>query len=176
MFSSFNPTLKIILKSWEHFQKNRGIVFYAFMIMPSHLHYTVQPTDEKYSIVDMQRDFKKFTAKRILDGLNYELEHGMFPVVEAFKNRPLNREPAAELIQLFQKIGKYRNQSHKVWMSDEKPEAIHSEDFMIQKINYIHFNPVKSELVKEPQEYPFSSARNYYLEDDSLFTITKIGL
>jgi fructose 1,6-bisphosphatase len=106
--------------------------------------------------------------------LDYELKNGYFPIIDIFKRKKVSREPAGDLLNLFQMIGKYSRQAHKVWMSDEKPEEILSNEFMSQKISYIHFNSVKAGYVREPQEYLFSSATNYYLDDDSLFKITKI--
>jgi len=172
----FKPYIKIIVDSWKHFQQKRDIIFYAFVIMPSHLHYIVQPTKEKYGIIEMQRDFKKFTSKRILDGLYYELKNGFFPVIDIFNNKGFKRESATELLNLFKLIGKYSRQSHKVWMSEEKPIQITSDKFMKQKINYIHFNPFRTNITSEPKDYLYSSARNYYLDDESLFTITKISI
>ena len=172
----YEPYVKIILKSWKHFQTIRGIVFNAFAIMPSHLHYVMRATTAKYGIVEMQRDFKKYTAKRIIDGLKYEIEHGKFDMCNVFKRGNIKRETASELLELFKRIGKYSNQQHKIWMPDEKPIVINSDEFMAQKMNYIHMNPVKAHYATEPQDYPYSSARNYYLDDETLFKITRINL
>ena len=30
-----------------------------------------------------------------------------------------------------------------------------------QKVNYIHMNPVRQEIVESPEDYLYSSARNY---------------
>ena len=38
---------------------------------------------------------------------------------------------------------------------------LYTPRFTQQKIEYIHTNPVKEKVVAEPQEYLFSSARNY---------------
>ena len=172
----FKPYIKIILESWRHFQLKRDILFYAFTIMPRHLHYIIQPTNETYGIVEMQKDFKKFTAKRILDGLNYELKNGPFHTINIFKSINITRESASDLLKLFRLMGKYSRQEHKVWMPEEKPIIIESNEFMNQKINYIHLNPVKANISNSQEEYPFSSERNYFHDDDNLFKITKVQL
>ena len=33
--------------------------------------------------------------------------------------------------------------------------------FMIQKLDYLHYNPVEAEIVDEPENYVYSSARDY---------------
>ena len=40
-------------------------------------------------------------------------------------------------------------------------EHIFSNKFIKQKIEYIHHNPVKDKTVTLPEDYYFSSARNY---------------
>ncbi|RMD87148.1 MAG: hypothetical protein D6813_13970 [Calditrichaeota bacterium] len=108
--------------------------------------------------------------------MNYELKHGHFSIIDIFEKKGINRESAEEIINLFKLIGKYNKQDHKVWSSEDKPIMIQSERIMREKISYIHLNSVKAGFAEEPQDYLFSSARNYYLDDDSLFKITKISL
>ena len=36
-----------------------------------------------------------------------------------------------------------------------------TNEFLMQKLNYIHMNPVKEMIVLQPEDYYFSSARNY---------------
>jgi hypothetical protein len=38
---------------------------------------------------------------------------------------------------------------------------VESNWFIKQKINYIHYNPVKDKIVTLPEDYYFISARNY---------------
>ena len=40
-------------------------------------------------------------------------------------------------------------------------ETIYSYEFYKEKLNYIHMNPVKQEIVEKPEYYVYSSARNY---------------
>ena len=61
---------------------------------------------------------------------------------------------------------------YKFWQEGNHPEEIYSEKFTCQKIDYIHGNPVKERIVERPQEYLFSSARNYAELDSMLDVIT----
>ncbi len=40
-----------------------------------------------------------------------------------------------------------------------------------RKLEYIHYNPVKAGLVQNAEEYTYSSARNYILDDHSVLFV-----
>ena len=54
-----------------------------------------------------------------------------------------------------------RNQQYKVWQDGYHAEQGYSNAFIKQKVNYIHNNPVIDRIVTFPEDYIFSSARNY---------------
>ena len=54
-------TAAITLNNWY---KNKGMILYGYVIMSNHIHLIIQTNDSKLS--DLIRDFKKFTAKSIL--------------------------------------------------------------------------------------------------------------
>ena len=54
-----------IIKSLDFCINNKGMVLYGYVIMSNHIHMVVQSSDGKLS--DLIRDFKKFTAKTILE-------------------------------------------------------------------------------------------------------------
>ena len=59
------------------------------------------------------------------------------------------------------------DQNHKVWQDGYHAELVETNWFIKQKVNYIHNNPVKDKIVSLPEDYYFSSARNYAgLEND----------
>jgi putative transposase len=170
----FNQYIHLILDSWRHFQNKRATDFIGFVVMPSHLHYVIKTNNDDYGIIEMQRDFKKFTAKRIIEMLNNEIVNGSFEKNSLFQRMDVKRETARVLLDLFGKIGQYNRQNYKIWLPEDEPEAIISSDFMRQKLNYIHNNPVTKGFVAQREEYPFSSARNYVLDDNSLFEIKRM--
>ena len=60
-----------------------------------------------------------------------------------------------------------RGQKNKVWQDGYHAEIVKTNWFIKQKVNYIHSNPVKDKIVSLPEDYYFSSARNYAgLEND----------
>ena len=56
-----------------------------------------------------------------------------------------------------------RKQKYKVWQNGYHAEIIYSNRFIKEKINYIHNNPVQDKIVQYPEDYLYSSARNYAL-------------
>ena len=65
---------------------------------------------------------------------------------------------------------------HRVWKERAKGEPVYSDKVMKQKLDYIHMNPVKRGLVKNPEDYPYSSYRNYYLNDHSIIQIDPVDV
>jgi len=49
----------------------------------------------------------------------------------------------------------------KVWQNGNDAQEIHTTVFLDEKVNYVHNNPVQAELVANPEEYLYSSARDY---------------
>ncbi|MBR6137953.1 MAG: hypothetical protein IKQ12_00060 [Prevotella sp.] len=49
----------------------------------------------------------------------------------------------------------------KFWQEGSCLESITTYDFYMEKLNYIHMNPVRQEFVDKPEYYLYSSARDY---------------
>ena len=60
----------VIIDCLQYCIKNKGMVLYGYVIMSNHIHLIVQSKEGKLS--DLIRDFKKFTAKQILEKLHTE--------------------------------------------------------------------------------------------------------
>ena len=54
-----------------------------------------------------------------------------------------------------------KNKEYQVWRQDNHPIELYSNKVTNQKLDYIHNNPVKEGLVENPEDYLYSSARNY---------------
>jgi putative transposase len=53
------------------------------------------------------------------------------------------------------------NVHYQLWGQDNQPKECYSPGFIVQKLNYIHSNPVEVGLVDKTEDYLYSSARNY---------------
>ena len=67
------------------------------------------------------------------------------------------------LLDYFKKASEHLKKEHqyKVWQNGYLAEHICSNKFIKQKVEYIHNNPVKDKIVGFPEDYYYSSARNY---------------
>ncbi len=54
------------------------------------------------------------------------------------------------------------------------PKLIESENVLKQKVEYIHYNPVKRGLVNKPDYCKYSSASGYYLEERGEIDIVRL--
>lgn len=46
---------------------------------------------------------------------------------------------------------------------DNQPKEVYSPSFAFHKLNYFHNNPVEAGIVSKPEDYLYSSARDYQL-------------
>ena len=75
----------------------------------------------------------------------------------------LQKENATTLLEqfAFYKKAHKTTASYQIWQEGTQPKLIQTDAMMINKINYIHQNPVKRGYVDEAKHWRYSSARNY---------------
>ena len=138
----------IILESLTYCQKNKGLIIYAWVLMSNHLHMIVGSSNsDENKVSDIMRDFKKFTSKEILRTLVLES-------AESRREWMLNR---------FEYAGKNdeRIKKYRFWQQGNDAQEIYLNDYFEQKLNSIHENPVKAEIVNHAEDYRYSSAIDY---------------
>ncbi len=134
-----------IVESLNYCIANKGLTVYAWCIMSNHLHLIVQARED-HNLSAIIRDFKKFTAKKIIHKINTG--------IESRKSWMLNQ---FELIgSKLKRITKY-----KFWKDDNHAIELSTNKMMDARLEYIHQNPVKALIVEEPEHYVFSSAKDY---------------
>jgi len=135
----------IIVDSLNYCIANKGLQVYCWCLMSNHLHMIVS-APEGNSLSDILRDFKKFTSKEITDTI---------------KKIPESRRDW--LLNLFWYAGKNdkKLKNFKVWQEGSDAREIDSTEFLDQKMEYIHNNPLRAEIVANQSDYLYSSARDY---------------
>ena len=141
---------QIICNALNEARKSGGIMIFAYVIMPDHSHLV---TDSARKISDILRFTNGISARRVIDYLkenNYQ----------------------SSLTKLRQ-ADKARGYKHSVWQHHPDAFDLVGEDTLMQKVNYIHQNPVRAGLVDKAENYRYSSARLWRgtpLEDEPLIT------
>ena len=120
----------------------------AFVIMSNHVHIIWQPL-QHYTLTQIQTSFTTHTSKRIMKKLS-ESKPGLLEEI---------------------KVNKY-DRKHQVWKRESLSVELFTEKIFMQKLNYIHQNPVAAGLVTNPEEYKYSSAKFYELGIDEFGFIT----
>ncbi len=148
------PSLVLpLLDSLNFYRHKYTFKLLGYVIMPDHLHLLVWPQDPEQMGAFM-RDFKKFTAVRLIRQVEVERDH--------------------KLLAAFEAAGSETGRSdRKVWQDSYWDLNIYTERFLRQKLNYMHRNPVRSRIVEHPEAYPYSSYRNYVLGDEALIEIDR---
>jgi REP element-mobilizing transposase RayT len=135
----------LIIDSLKYCQAKKGLIIFAYCLMSNHLH-LIARSESEFSLSDILRDFKKFTSKAIVK-----------QIIEESESRRL------WMLELFRKAGENLKgiKNYKVWQDGNHAEMIQSNKFFDEKLEYIHANPVKELIIERPEDYMFSSARNY---------------
>ncbi len=77
---------------------------------------------------------------------------------------------AKRLLKMLRKRGM---NVHQLWMPRFYDYNVFSIEKLHEKLNYCHMNPVTRNLVSSPEDWMFSSYRNYELNDDSVFRVDR---
>jgi len=132
----------MILKSLRFITENERVNIYAFVLMPDHLHLILKVlgsnTTEK-----VNQNFHKYTANQIIKVM---------------------REQDPLLLTKF--LVNKKDRLYQIWKRNTNFKNIYSANFLLQKAEYIHNNPIQPEwrLVEKPEDYPYSSAAYYLTE------------
>ena len=135
-----NPEIvALIYKSLNFVRNERNVLIYGYVIMEHHLHIIVSSPELSKTI----KEFKSFTARAIIGYLEERKASGL---LEKLRHAKLRHKTTSE---------------YQVWQEGSHPEEISSTKMLIQKVEYMHANPVRRGYVDEPRHWRYSSARTY---------------
>jgi REP element-mobilizing transposase RayT len=117
-------------------RKSAGILLFAYAIMWDHLHLL---TSRNSTTADVLRCLKGITARRVIDHLK---EKGHSSSLGKLQHQERNR-----------------NHQYSLWQTERNVLPVFSEGMFMEKLNYIHQNPVRANLCERAEDYRWSSAR-----------------
>ncbi|MGE3466137.1 MAG: transposase [Pyrinomonadaceae bacterium] len=127
---------EVLANAFDEARRSSGISIFSYVIMPEHFHIV---TDSKRSPSDSLRFLNGISARRVIDHLK--------------ENR---HESSLEKLRQAKKKDGWQ---YSVWEHHSDKFLVTSESMFMQKVNYVHLNPVKDALVEHPDEYLYSSSR-----------------
>ncbi|HKO44387.1 MAG TPA: transposase [Pyrinomonadaceae bacterium] len=139
---------QVVCEALNEARNSGGFLIFAYVIMLDHLHLL---TSEPKSSADVLRYVKGIIGRRVIDYLK-------------------NNNHQLSLAKLQHQEWKRKHQ-YSVWQVEKNVFSIFSEPMFMQKVNYIHMNPVRAGLVERAVDYRWSSARIWHgcpLEDEPL--------
>jgi REP element-mobilizing transposase RayT len=138
-----NEYKDVVIDSLQYLTDQGKIDVFAFIIMPNHLH-LIWRINESNGKESPQGSFLKYTAHMFKKMLNQE----------GIKNLSAYKVEA-------------ENKRFEFWQRDSLAIPLFTREVALQKLNYLHNNPLKEHwnLAKDPSDYKYSSARYYELNE-----------
>jgi putative transposase len=127
----------VIIGSLKFLVKDGRVIIYGFVIMPNHIHLLWHLLAGKI-LEYVQRDFLRHTAQEIKKDM-------LINNIEGLKAYLVNA----------------KDREYQFWERNALSVEIWSEKVLMQKLKYIHENPVRAGLCTYPTEYKYSSALLY---------------
>ena len=141
--------LKVVTcQALDEARKSGGFLIFAYVIMADHLHIL---TNCPSTSADVLRYLKGLTGRRLVD---YLKANGYESSLAKLRHEQWKRK-----------------HSYSLWQQEKNVLSIFSEGMFMQKVNYIHLNPMRAELCDRPVDYRWSSARIWQrqaLDDEPL--------
>ena len=144
---------EILVDALKFCQSNKNLKVYAFVILENHFHLVISGPELSH----IMQSLKRHTSKQIIQLLQTHKKAWLLNQLAYYKK-------------------KYKTEStHQIWQEGFHPELIQNEEVLIQKIEYIHNNPVKRGYVERPEHWIYSSARNFVLGDASIMALDSLS-
>jgi REP element-mobilizing transposase RayT len=127
---------EIVCNALNEARESGEFAIYAYVVMPEHLH---SITDSSRKPSEILRYINGIVSRRVIDYLR-------------------EKDFRSSLEKLRHEI-KPQNYRYSLWQHHNNSLSLTSESFFMQKVNYIHQNPVRAGLVETAVDYRWSSAR-----------------
>ena len=147
-----------IVYNWFDHLKGKGHYINGYVIMPNHVHALVSFIDTKQSINTIIGNGKRFMAYEIIERLKANNETQLL-------------EQLANNVETARRQNKKR---HEVWELSFDWKDCRSNEFIYQKLEYMHNNPMAKQwtLCNNPIEYIHSSAKFYITGEQGFYQVT----
>jgi len=126
----------IACKALDEARKSGRFALYAYVLMPDHLH-TI--TDSARSSADTLRFINGIISHRLIGYL---------------KERGYDRS-----LQKLRQETRQRHYRHSLWDHHPNVRLLLTEQMLMERVHYLHENPVRAGLVERAEDFRYSSVR-----------------
>lgn len=136
----------IIVKSLSYCIEKKELKLYAWCVMTSHVHLIIGSAGNP--LENIMRDLKRHSSETLHLSI---------------KNN--TKESRREwMLSMMEQAGieNSNNVGFQLWQQHNQPIVLDTPKITHQKLDYIHNNPVVAGFVEKPEDWLYSSAKDYY--------------
>ncbi len=138
-FLSKDRTRQYVIDALTRFPGEYEFDLWAFVIMPEHMHLIVAPRDDEYDISDFLKAFKQSVSRKAINYLRRYNPDGLRHLATGMTDAP-----------------------YAFWMDGPGYDRnVIKLKTLSKMVEYIHNNPVRRGLVECPEDWEWSSAREW---------------
>ncbi|MFA6908412.1 MAG: transposase [Patescibacteria group bacterium] len=144
---------EILLEDIKFYRKKLGFKLVGYVIMPDHIHLIVWWDVGKHpelTVSKIMRSIKSYSGNAIA---RYLHPGRRGPLTSSVKRSGQGTRPTPKEYP----HRKMSEQKYNIWQPSFYDFNIYSDKKLEEKINYIHWNPVRAGLCKDPEDWPWSS-------------------
>ena len=157
-----------LVKSLDYCIKLKDLELYAWVIMTSHVHLIIGSRGKPLS--DIMRDLKRHTSERLHILIKNNTKESRKECL------PAEALAQAGMLELMEQAGNENsnNSGFQLWQQHNHPIELPTPQIVHQKLDYLHLNPVAAGFVEKPEDWLYSSAKDYYTGKKGMLDIILI--
>ncbi|MCK4312234.1 MAG: transposase [Candidatus Cloacimonetes bacterium] len=145
---------QILIDSLKFCQKEKGLKIFFYVLLDNHFHLITSGKE----LSNIMSSLKRHTAQEIIQQLKLDRKEWLLNQFYYFKKK-------------YKKESKYQ-----IWQEGFHPQFMSSNEILNQKIEYIHYNPVKRGFVNKPECWKYSSACNKDWEGNEIIKLDELEI
>ena len=148
----------VVVKSLSYYIEKKDLKLYAWCIVTNHVHLIIGSAGNP--LENIMRDLKRHTSETL---------H------LAIKNN--TKESRREwMLSMMENAGteNSNNLGFQLWQQHNQPIVLDTPKITHQKLDYLHNNPVTAGFVEKPEDWLYSSAKDYYTGTKGMLDIILI--
>jgi putative transposase len=131
-----------LVNNIRYCQQHKGLELYAYVIMSNHMHWLASQKEGRLN--NLLRDYKSYSAKQLLNLI--------------YDNPLESRRDWMKIVFQYNARFKRQHAENMFWQRNNHPIDCFNRKVLLQKMEYIHMNPVRAGLVGEAAYWWYSSA------------------